>query len=311
MKQDIIQRYFQENSQAWFATSYETDGHVYPIAATRTKRVVEIIKTLFPSGAADVVDLGCGGGHLALRLAQASHQVVAVDQSVAMLSEASSAIKAMPEEIQSKVRLVEANVTKTGLEGGCSDAVTSMGVIGYLTDDDGIFQEASRLLRSKGVFIVSCRNRLFNMVSLSDYTLREIEQGSAAELVREIRDLFEAVPREDAVRFVEALAQASNGLLSKMAVEPASTSKLSDTAFTTSIDPRQHTPDGLAATARENGFESEGFYGVHPHLMMAGFNKLLPPYVFNDLSDALNGLDNHPLSLIWSSVFIGVFRKQD
>jgi SAM-dependent methyltransferase len=236
---------------------------------------------------------------------------VGVDQSEAMLAEASSAIKAMPEEIQSKISLVEANVAETGLENGSADAVTSMGVIGYLPDDDGIFQEASRVLRSKGVFIVSCRNRLFNMVSLSDYTLREIEQGSAAQLVREIRDLFETVPQEDSVKFVESLAQASNGLLSKMAVEPESPTNLSDTKFTTSIDPRQHTPKGLAAIAEANGFKAEGFYGVHPHLMMAGFNKLLPPHVFNDLSDALNGLDSHPLSLIWSSVFIGVFRKQD
>jgi len=311
MEKDLVQRYFQENSQAWFATSYETDGYVYPIAATRTKRVVKIVNNLFSTGAADVVDLGCGGGHLSLQLAEAGHQVVGVDQSAAMLSEASAALESMSAESKVRVRLVEADVLDTGLDSGCSDAVTSMGVIGYLLDDAGIFQEASRLLRSNGVFIVSCRNRLFNMVSISDYTLREIEQGSAGELIREIRDLFEEVPHEDAVKFVESLAQASNGLLSKMAVKTESPINLSDTAFTTSIEPRQHTPKGLATTAMENGFENAGFYGVHPHLMMAGFNKLLPPYVFNNLSDALNVLDHHPLSLIWSSVFIGVFRKRE
>ena len=40
-------------------------------------------------------------------------------------------------------------------------------------------------------------------------------------------------------------------------------------------------------------------------------NKLLPPKVFNQISSCLNVLEDLPVSLTWSSVFIGAFKLKE
>ena len=49
------------------------------------------------------------------------------------------------------------------------------GMIEYLPNDDGLFGEAARLLRPGGRFAVSCRNRLYNLQSVNEYTAKEPE----------------------------------------------------------------------------------------------------------------------------------------
>lgn len=309
MDKSTVEKYFGENSEAWVATSYETDGYVFPTALARLRKIENLLANVFPNAKGELVDLGCGAGHLCIKLAELGYTITGVDQSQSMLSQALKACSSMTEEEQSRVRFLNKDLLDNGLEPCSCDAVTSLGVIGYLPNDDVLFEEAERLLRPGGTFIVSCRNRLFNMVSMTDYTLREIEGGGAKELVKEIRELFQQISEQDTRNFVKSLADVSSQLVSDFGRSSTEQQIDSKPTFTTSIDARQHTPKGLLATARNHRFEHDGFYGIHPHLMMAGLNQSFPPDTFNRLSSALNALDHHPASLIWSSVLIGVFRK--
>ena len=157
----------------------------------------------------------------------------------------------MTEEGQSRVRFLNRELLDNGLAPGSCDAVTALGVIGYLPDDDALFEEAERLLRPSGTFIVSCRNRLFNMVSMSDYTLREIERGGAKELVEEIRELFQQISEQDTFNFVKSLAGVSSQMLLDLGQSSPSIEIDSEPTFTTSIEARQHTPKELLKTARD------------------------------------------------------------
>ena len=57
-------------------------------------------------------------------------------------------------------------------------------------------------------------------------------------------------------------------------------------------------------------FNCLSLHGVHPHLIDPNFNKILPPKVFNTLSECLEPLEDHPASLAISSVIMGVFKKK-
>lgn len=307
MDRSLVSRYFEQNSKAWIADSYEGDGYTFPTALARARKTISIISDKWPDRNAQVVDLGCGGGQLCFQLAEKGYVVTGVDASESMLCEALGAMAQLSEAVRSRLRFVRGSVLQNGFVNQAFDVVTALGVIGYLPDDGELFREAARLLRPDGMFIVSCRNRLLNMISISDYTLREIEQGAARDLVMEIRELLQPIPERDSMDFVTSLARISMSL--SMEMRQGRKAAGSKPTFTTSIEARQHTPKELLATAKNYGFQSEGLYGVHPHLLMAGINRLLPPDVFNYLSSSLDAVEHLPVSLIWSSVFIGVFRK--
>jgi 2-polyprenyl-3-methyl-5-hydroxy-6-metoxy-1,4-benzoquinol methylase len=309
MDKSTVEKYFGENSQSWVDTSYKSDGFIYPTALARLKKIEKLLEDIFPGAKGDIVDLGCGAGHLCIRLAEVGYTTTGVDQSQSMLAHAGESCSSMSAEVQSRVRLVNRDLLDNGLPSGSFDAVSSLGVIGYLPNDDAMFEEVARLLRPGGTFIVSCRNRLFNMVSLSDYTLKEIEQGGAKGLIEEIRELFQQISAEDTLNFVKSLAAASNQLLLDEWQSSAVGNLESEPTFTSSVEARQHTPKGLLDTAQQHGFKHHGFYGIHPHLLMAGLNQSFPPNIFNHLSSSLDALDHHPASLIWSSVLIGTFSK--
>ena len=72
----------------------------------------------------------------------------------------------------------------------------------------------------------------------------------------------------------------------------------------------QQSPREFVTIAKEAGFQNLGLYGVHPHLLVPKMNTLLPPQLFNNISDSLCVFEDLPISLTWSSVFIAVFQKE-
>ena len=52
----------------------------------------------------------------------------------------------------------------------------------------------------------------------------------------------------------------------------------------------------LKLNAKKFGFKLNSLHGVHPHLIDPNLNKLLPPQVFNKLSDCLKPLEDHSVS---------------
>ena len=313
MTKDKVTKYFDENSDAWILSSYDGDGYDYPTARLRSEKTCEIIDNIFPDGHADILDLGCGGGNLAIKLAQQGFNVTGIDNSSVMLDRAniSKSSKFVDEKVRDRLVFKKRDILQSSLPESSYDVLTALGLIGYLENDNDLFDEAYRLLKPGGIFIVSCRNRLFNMVSISDHTIREIEEGTAKTLVEEIQSLYQEVSDEDAMNFVNLLALSSNSLLIENAIELGERKIIAKPNVTMNIDARQHTPAELLGNAVKSGFKHKAYYGINPHALMASLNQLLPPKMYHVLSSSLKALDHLPVSLIWSSVFLGVFVKDE
>ena len=97
-----------------------------------------------------VLDLGCGTGRHALRLAEAGADVTAVDFSEGMLAEAHRKAGA------GRVRFVVHDLhDPLPMPAGSFDRVVSGLVLEHLRDLDGFFREARRMLRPAGRAVVS------------------------------------------------------------------------------------------------------------------------------------------------------------
>lgn len=307
MDKNAAKRHFGRHADEWLRESYQGDGYDYPTAHHRVRIVCKILADR--DAPLTVADLGCGGGNLAITLAAKGHRVTGVDQTAKMIEIANAAKSTLPPEAQDNVAFIEAPIESSGLPAASFDAVIAMGVIGYQENDDGLFETAASLLKPQGLFLVSCRNRLFNMASPSFRTFNEIEAGTAPALIHEADEFCRPVPAADARAFVarikaeaEAAAQAADTL------GTTETGRAADER--PHIEARQHTPKELEKTADSHGFDVETIYGVHPHLIDPRVNRLLPPGVFNTISTSLEALEHLPVSLLWSSAFISVCEKR-
>jgi len=318
MDDKTVKRYFEENARQWLRDAYEKNDYTYPVGQHRSRIVMNILMERFGSQNLNLLDIGCGGGDLCFLEAEAGHQATGIDQSEAMIKNADERRRALPAEVRSRLKFARADLRTLSneLTLGTYDAVTAMGVIYYLPEDDALFSCARDLLKPGGLFVVSFRNRLFNMVSISDHTVKEIESGAAPELISEIEELYHPIPQESVTLFIENLKQAVRQIPgdARQSVDESKSPATRDIGKTASdysfnIEGRQHTPRQLTAEAARFGFTNTGYYGVHPHLLVPKLNKRLTPQVFNQLSDCLCAFESLPISLIWSSQFIGVFEK--
>jgi len=312
MNKEGVKEYFEKNAESWILDGYRDDGHNYPVAYHRLRIVNSILQRVETIGKA--VDLGCGGGDVSIMMVENNFDVTGVDQSQKMIEIANKRILNLNREIGDRIRFINSPLNESALPSNEFDICTAMGVIGYLTTDEILFNTAADLLKPGGLFLLSCRNRLFNMQSVSFRTADEIRNGEAIALIDELDELYKEISLKSANEMLEKLKQIANDLQkneeydAEKAKSPSE--KYADQPQENNFEPRQHTPKRLKAVAEKCGFELEEYIGVHPHLMDARLNKLLPPQVFNKISGCLEVLESEPFALTCSSVFIGVFKKK-
>lgn len=310
MKKSIVKNHFTAFANDWIKSSYEGGGYEYPTARHRLNVVRDILADI--NAPARITDLGCGGGHLAVHLAEAGHEVTGIDQSEEMIRISQSIAADRASHLKGTATFRQAELEELTVPQHDQDAVTSMGVIGYLAYDAPIFHAADALLKPGGRFVVSCRNRLFNMTSISYRTRREFEGGDAGRLLDEIVSHTSTIPAERMRELAEGLIAAGGEILKALDQPADDASPLDELQNAVpSIEARQHTPDGIRTEAQKHGFEMVGLHGVHPHLMQPHLAQKMPPFTFNILSATLESLHDLPASVGWSSVFIAVFRKAD
>jgi ubiquinone/menaquinone biosynthesis C-methylase UbiE len=113
----------------------------------------------FPDRLANVVDLGCGPGDIAIRLSRANSatQITGVDGSSAMLAIARAAVRSAG--LVGRVSLLEGRIPGAALVAGSFDLVLSKDMLHHLPDPLVLWREVRRLGRpDAGVCVMDlCR----------------------------------------------------------------------------------------------------------------------------------------------------------
>jgi SAM-dependent methyltransferase len=217
-----------------------------------------------------------------------------------MIEEARAAAAELP------IDWIVADYDDSGLPDHEFRAVTAMGLIEYLDDDDGLFAEAARLLAGGGRFAVSCRNRLYNLLSVNDYTASEDESG---RLLEELRDALAQAGEDELHGLAESLAEAADGLREAAEGDRAEPRpELHDHVRAFTRGRRQHTPRDIAAVGARNGFRHVETLALHPHPLPPALEPLAPR-TYNALALAWQRpLERSPAGLAFSTAFVAVFE---
>lgn len=108
----------------------------------------------------DVVDVGGGAGHQAIRLARCGHRVTIVDPSPEMLRRARQAIGTEPDNVRARLRMVEASATdaSASLRGQRFDVVLCHAVLPYVENPNDVIASLSELTVGSGLLSLVFKN---------------------------------------------------------------------------------------------------------------------------------------------------------
>lgn len=307
MTTEAVCRYFEENAKVWIEDAYGQNPWVYPFGLHRMRITLDVWERHYPCASGlRLVDLACGGGRLAIEEARRGHEVWGVDQSDAMLSAARQAVDALPESTRRRLKFIVSDVFEADLPLESFDGATALGLLEYLPDEEAFLGKVVRWLKPGALLVLDCRNRLFNLYSISSYTKKELQDRNV-QLAHEIQELYQPLSEDESRLFLSELTRIAADLardLRSMPRPPSDSERYAGVA-----EGKQQTPREMAELAGRCGFEAVSFHGVHPHLGPPKLNELLPMPVYNRLSDSLLPFENHPMSLLWSSKFIVVLRR--
>lgn len=306
--------YFNTNSNGWLKEAYKDADYSYPVGYNRL-RILKKILGKYNLKDKKILDIGCGGGDISLYLVSQGAVVDGIDMSESMLQVANERRNLLVESEKKKIKFWKANFTELddGIKDKKYDFVIAFGLIGYLESDEQFLEGVNNISKPGTILIFSCRNRLFNITSVTSNTIKEIESNNAKKLIEEIEEYYQdELPIEKSREFISKIYESVSILNDTVNTLNVSNQKMAVPSYqpgTSPNQPRQSTPRDICETALEYGFQNIKLYGVHPHLLLPRMNKMLPPRVFNVLSDALCAFEDESISLIYSSVFIGEFSK--
>lgn len=110
--------------------------------------------------ASRVLDVGCGQGTQALRLARLGYEVTALDSSPKMLAALESSLVAEPAKVRDRVQVVRADATRLAgtFSPGCFDVVLCHGLLMYFADPGPVLTDLARMLAPGGTLSLLVRN---------------------------------------------------------------------------------------------------------------------------------------------------------
>jgi len=126
----------------------------------RQELVARQLADELPPPSVRVIDLGCGQGTQALRLARRGYEVTGVDASPDLLARFEQDLAAEPAEVRARVRVARGLIEDCAERSGASPvpAVLCHGVLMYLADPDPVLRVIAGLTAPGGMASLLVRN---------------------------------------------------------------------------------------------------------------------------------------------------------
>lgn len=154
--QEHVNAHFDSSASYWDGV-YRGDSLQGLIYQQRQAAVLDCVDASHLAAGARVLEIGCGAGHLTIRLAERDLRVDAIDASPAMVEAA--ARRALEGGMSERVTVEVADVHALPFEASHFDLIVAVGVIPWLHSPHAAVAEMARVLRPGGHLIVTADNR--------------------------------------------------------------------------------------------------------------------------------------------------------
>lgn len=155
-QQEEVNNYFQRESAYW--KEIYTRGDVYAgIHQQRQERVLQWVEELNLAADAQILEIGCGAGFLALALAKRGFNIHAIDSVDAMVEQARQ--HARETGLAEKLSVEIGDISSLAFQDNSFDLVLAIGVIPWIERADTGIQEMARVLKPDGHVLFTADNR--------------------------------------------------------------------------------------------------------------------------------------------------------
>ena len=137
-----------DSRAADYASWYE--GQTFSAHAFRRRRelALEMLRSEPPG---KVLDIGCGPGVLVRDLLEIGHEVWGVDVAPEMIAQCLSSFGG-----ENRAHFATGKVENLDFTAAAFDAITCLGVVEYLDDDEAALRELHRVLKPGGLVVITC-----------------------------------------------------------------------------------------------------------------------------------------------------------
>jgi S-adenosylmethionine-dependent methyltransferase len=149
-----------DDTWAGLADQFADEAYASVKGRVRTYVLHHQLLEHLPAPPASVLDVGGGAGHQSFPLAQAGYDVTVLDPSSAMLDKAQQRLQRLPDEVQRRVSLVEAEGENAdeAVHGQRFAAVLCHGVLGYLDQPEPVADQLCRCAAAGGIVSIMAGN---------------------------------------------------------------------------------------------------------------------------------------------------------
>jgi ubiquinone/menaquinone biosynthesis C-methylase UbiE len=154
--QGHVNAHFDSSASYWDGV-YRGDTLQGLIYQRRQAAVLSCVDASELTAGAPVLEIGCGAGHLTIRLAERGLEVEAIDASPAMVEAAAK--QALEAGLAERVNVAVADVHALPFESSHFDLIVAVGVIPWLHSPPAAVAEMARVLRPGGQLVVTADNR--------------------------------------------------------------------------------------------------------------------------------------------------------
>jgi ubiquinone/menaquinone biosynthesis C-methylase UbiE len=184
--QTAIDHYFTAATSYW-GQVYVDKGLVGTVYQARQQAALKWILRLQLPADTRVLDLGCGAGGTAIRLAQLGYKAIAVDRVQTMLDQVMH--NAARAGVNSRVECGLNDASDLKLPTGSCDAAIALGLLPWLSTPKLVLSEIVRVLKPGGYVIISADNsfRLRHLLDPLDNPLLAPARRKAGQVLRSFR----------------------------------------------------------------------------------------------------------------------------